>query len=144
MSTSFFKRFGEKTVRLSTGIANPAGEVARQAGLGTNNTARQLGDITGVTAERTQDAYNQGGLGAVKDLAKSGDLTDPAGILHPLGPGPAAPAAPPSSGNIEPAALNARDRIRRLVYRSQGRNSTIKVSPTATAYTGQPKALLGS
>lgn len=146
MSTSLFKKPTQKIIRTSTGIANPAGEIARQAGLSSSNTARQLGDITGVIGERSQDAYNQGGLGAVVDLAKRGDLTDPAGIFHPLND-PASPDAPPSITDAAPgsaAAISARDRIRRAAYRAQGRGSTIKVGGLAQSYSGQQKTLLGS
>lgn len=121
MSTSFFKKAGNYTSRgiLGGGALGDVGRVLDPGGAAIANTQRGKS------------------LNAASALDPGGYLTgDPSPIPDP--------GAPPSPASIEPTGVKARDRIRRQVYRAQGRGSTIKVSPSAAPYTGQPGALLGS
>lgn len=71
------------------------------------------------------------------------DALDPGNVLHPDDQAPITDT-PVNQMNGDIAGNAARDRVRRIAYRAQGRASTIKVSPSAAPFTAQPKALLGS
>lgn len=71
-----------------------------------------------------------------------GGALDPLGIPDPDAPPKPPPVTAPQADNTD--TLAARDRLRRQVYRAQGRSSTVRVPSLASQYNGQPKTLLGS
>lgn len=130
------------TFRNVTRWANPSGMVMDAAGISSSNTARQLLNPGGVAMNNIGDAYQEGGARGVLGALQGGDLTDPGGLFHRRG-NPAQVPAPPDMGQAN--TQSARDRVRRAVYRAQGRSSTIRSAYGASnPFNGQPKALLGS
>lgn len=72
-------------------------------------------------------SFRADGLSGIKDYIKSGELTDPDHAFHKT-PDTSSPEAPPTATDGAAQGLAARDRIRRRVYRAQGRSSTIRSS----------------
>lgn len=124
-------------------VASPSSWLLDQAGVSDKNAIRQLTNPGALGVKKAGEAYDKGGSKGVWDALRGGDVTDPGGLFHDMS-GPIPDPGSPNQTATAPEAMKARDRIRRLAYRAQGRSSTIKVSPSAGAYTGQPKALLGS
>lgn len=130
-------------------LVQKASDVLRKTNLLSN-----IADKTGVSksnffvkltnpADQTLRAGQKNGAKGIWDSARSGDGTDPGNIFHS---GNDAPIPDPGAAPTQDATVAgnaARDRIRRLAYRAQGRSSTIKVSPSAAGYSPQPKTLLG-
>lgn len=83
----------------------------------------------------------------IKGSAQLGEAIGFSGLVDKAGYGPDASipsvgdAPSPQIGQTE--VMRARDRLRRGVYRAQGRASTVRTGSSAP-YTGQPKSLLGS
>jgi len=84
----------------------------------------------------------------IKGSAQLGEAIGFSGLVDKAGYGPAdtstTPAQAPSAQIDQTEIMRARDRLRRNVYRAQGRASTVRTGFGAAQYTGQPKSLLGS
>lgn len=98
--------------------------------------------LTNPADEVLRDTEREGTSGYT-NFFKEGGLTDPGHVFHGDVNETADPGQPTTTDSTT-AGYSARDRIRRQVYRAQGRSSTIKVSPSAAPFTGQSKQLLGS
>lgn len=94
--------------------------------------------------ENVVEAQKEGGFEGVIDAYKSGDVTDPGGWLHNLTEPTVTDPGAPAQTDTTAAGQKARDRVRRLAMRAQGRASTIKVGSSAEPYTGEQNKLLGS
>lgn len=131
MSSKKVAKFMRKTNLMSN--------IADETGVSKSNFFVRL---TNPADEVLRDTEREGSSGYT-DFLKEGGMTDPGHIFHGDVNETPDPGSPDQTATA-PAAQKARDRMRRLAYRAQGRSSTIKVSPSAATYTGEQKALLGS
>lgn len=128
-------------------IANPIGSIAHRLGVSNKNEILRAVNPAGlgsIAVDNVNKGYQEGGTSGAWNAIRRGDATDPGGFFHNVGgvPDLPDPGAPDQQDSIA-AGYSARDRIRRLAYRAQGRSSTIKVSPSAAPFSGQPKQLIG-
>lgn len=118
--------------------SNPLRYAMDKAGVSQSNFFRKKLDPLGGLSKSIENGGLQGGV----DFIKSGELTDPDHAFHKTPdntPIPAPPAASDGTGE----GMRARDRIRRKVYRAQGRSSTIRAG-SMNPYSGTQSQLLGS
>ena len=102
---------------------NLMANVARKAGVSDSNFFRKLTDPAGGVIK----AGEQGGFDGIKDYTAQGGITDPLNLFHRT-PDNSSPEAPPAAADGSTQGMAARDRLRRRVYRAQGRASTIRSS----------------
>lgn len=128
------------------GKGDLAGRIMDRVGIGRSNTLRQILHPAELGISNVANAYAEGGSRGAIEAVRRGDLTDPGHWFHAK-PGEGEvpdPGAPPSPVNISAQAGTARDRIRRMAYRAQGRRSTIRTQGLFGSYTGNTSQLLGS
>lgn len=128
------------------GKGDIAGRLMDKVGIGRSNTLRQILHPAELGISNVANAYAEGGSKGALEAVKRGDLTDPGYWFHTK-PGEGEvpdPGAPPSPENISAQAGTARARVRRMIYRAQGRRSTIRSQGLFGSFTGNQSQLLGS
>lgn len=135
-------RKGRNIHKTANVVLNPVGAGIRK-GLGSSNTLGQLADTSGAAWDNLDNAYESGGTDAALDAIKRGDITDPGGLFHKRGAPDQVPE-PVKATTGEPEAQKARDRIRKRIYKAQGRQSTIRAGNAFGQFNGQQTQLLGS
>lgn len=117
---------------------DPSARVADKQGISENNWARRVLK----PLEKPMMAAAENGEEGWRKSILAGDSTDPLNAFH------SSPAAeipePPKATTGEPEGQKARDRIRKRIYKAQGRQSTIRAGNAFGSFSGQQAQLLGS
>lgn len=126
-------------------VLSKAAKGGRKASLGHNLfKAAGVSDSTyGIIdpADKVLKPLAEGGIDQLKADVKSGEVTDPGHLFHAT---PESIPAPPAPTDALPEGQKARDRIRKRIYKAQGRQSTIRAGNAFGQFSGQQTQLLGS